>query len=128
MKDLIKEYGLRFAIGILIFVFLLVVKICLVPIMSWSVFWLALIYLISLGVSAITCYFGDVHYIYKNTNNDFWGDTIKIHEPRIHEYQATNQTELFPEHHTVFLHCTKVDKHHVYTDYHDKKKKYPTDK
>ncbi len=79
MKDLIKEYGLRFTIGILIFIILLLVRIYLMPVMSWYIFWFALSLPLSFGYCYLVWYCTDTPKLYKEPE-------IVIFEPRLHDY------------------------------------------
>lgn len=80
MKDLIKEYGLRFTIGALVFIILLLVRIYLVPIMSWYIFWFALYLPLSFEYCYLIWYSTDTPELYKEPR-------IIIFEPRLYDYK-----------------------------------------
>lgn len=80
MKDLIKEYGLRFTIGILVFIILFLVRIYLVPVMSWRIFWFALSLPFLFGYCYLIWYSTDTPGLYKEPK-------IIIFEPRLYDYK-----------------------------------------
>lgn len=96
MKDLIKEYGLRFTISALIFIILLLVRIYLVPIMSWYIFWFALSLPLSFGYCYLIWYSTDYPQLYKEPE-------ITIRKPDIYDFQQHNEINHFTECYDLYV-------------------------